>query len=186
VLGGKSPVPAEPRFRLELARWTGRVVDTGDASRLAAQLRCARAAAGGDDYAAVAAGLTGLTGPTEVAWQDADTHLTVARCQHRLGQPEAAIEHAEQATALLRRWPGTRRDSAAELLAQLRAGTELTAREREVLGCVAAGMSNQQVATSLGISIRTVTVHVSNLLRKTGSSSRTEAAMWAVRQGLSA
>ncbi|WP_412540272.1 LuxR family transcriptional regulator [Longispora sp. K20-0274] len=59
----------------------------------------------------------------------------------------------------------------------------LTGREREVLHCVAAGMTNQQAATSLGISIRTVTVHVSNLLRKTGSASRTEAALWAVRNG---
>ncbi|MCW6003124.1 LuxR C-terminal-related transcriptional regulator [Micromonospora sp. CPCC 205371] len=57
---------------------------------------------------------------------------------------------------------------------------ELTAREVEVLTCLAAGMSNKQVARSLGISIRTVTVHVSNLLRKTRSSSRTEAALWAV------
>ncbi|MGH3736267.1 MAG: LuxR C-terminal-related transcriptional regulator, partial [Micromonosporaceae bacterium] len=61
---------------------------------------------------------------------------------------------------------------------------ELTAREREVLECVAAGMTNQQVATALGISDRTVAVHVSNLLRKTGSASRTEAALWAVRHGL--
>jgi DNA-binding CsgD family transcriptional regulator len=61
---------------------------------------------------------------------------------------------------------------------------ELTAREVEVLSCLAAGMSNKQVARSLGISIRTVTVHVSNLLRKTRSSSRTEAAMWAVRHQL--
>ncbi len=61
------------------------------------------------------------------------------------------------------------------------AGAELTAREIEVLSCLAAGMSNKQVARSLGISIRTVTVHVSNLLRKTGSTSRTEAALWAVR-----
>jgi DNA-binding NarL/FixJ family response regulator len=58
---------------------------------------------------------------------------------------------------------------------------ELTAREVEVLACIAAGMSNKQVARSLGISIRTVTVHVSNLLRKTGSASRTEAALWAVQ-----
>jgi DNA-binding NarL/FixJ family response regulator len=43
-------------------------------------------------------------------------------------------------------------------------------------------MSNKQVARSLGISVRTVAVHVSNLLRKTGSASRTEAALWAVRQ----
>lgn len=61
---------------------------------------------------------------------------------------------------------------------------ELTAREREVLSCLAAGMSNKQVAHSLGISIRTVTVHVSNLLRKTRSASRTEAALWAVRHRL--
>jgi DNA-binding NarL/FixJ family response regulator len=58
---------------------------------------------------------------------------------------------------------------------------ELTAREVEVLACLASGMSNKQVARSLGISIRTVAVHVSNLLRKTGSASRTEAALWAVR-----
>ncbi len=60
----------------------------------------------------------------------------------------------------------------------------LTARETEVLGCLAGGMSNQQVARELGISVRTVAVHVSNLLRKTGSASRTEAALWAVRHGL--
>ena len=62
---------------------------------------------------------------------------------------------------------------------------ELTAREIEVLGCLVAGMSNKQVAKALGISVRTVTVHVSNLLRKTGSASRTEVALWAVRQRLS-
>jgi DNA-binding CsgD family transcriptional regulator len=59
---------------------------------------------------------------------------------------------------------------------------DLTAREREVLSCLAEGMSNKQVARSLGISIRTVTVHVSNLLRKTRSASRTEAALWAVHR----
>jgi len=62
-----------------------------------------------------------------------------------------------------------------------RGDAELTARELEVLGCLADGMSNKQVARLLGISIRTVAVHVSNLLRKTGSASRTEAAVWAVR-----
>ncbi|MCU7729292.1 LuxR C-terminal-related transcriptional regulator [Actinoplanes sp. KI2] len=56
----------------------------------------------------------------------------------------------------------------------------LTAREREVLGLLAEGMANKQIATALGISVRTVTVHVSNLLRKTGASSRTEAALWAL------
>jgi DNA-binding NarL/FixJ family response regulator len=60
----------------------------------------------------------------------------------------------------------------------------LTAREGEVLGCLAAGMANKQVARVLGISVRTVTVHVSNLLRKTGTTSRTEAALWAVQRGI--
>ncbi|MGH3729122.1 MAG: LuxR C-terminal-related transcriptional regulator [Micromonosporaceae bacterium] len=58
---------------------------------------------------------------------------------------------------------------------------DLTTRETEVLSCLASGMSNKQIARSLGISVRTVGVHVSSLLRKTGSASRTEAALWAVR-----
>jgi len=60
-------------------------------------------------------------------------------------------------------------------------GAELTARELEVLACLAKGMSNKQVARSLDISIRTVAVHVSNLLRKTRLTSRTEVALWAVQ-----
>ena len=59
---------------------------------------------------------------------------------------------------------------------------DLTAREREVLGCIAEGMSNKQIARALEISVRTVTVHVSNLLRKTGAASRTEAALWALQR----
>lgn len=63
---------------------------------------------------------------------------------------------------------------------------DLTAREREVLGCIAEGMSNKQIARALEISVRTVTVHVSNLLRKTGAASRTEAALWAVQRDVRA
>jgi len=63
---------------------------------------------------------------------------------------------------------------------------DLTAREREVIGHLAEGMSNKQIARVLGISVRTVTVHVSNLLRKTGAASRTEAALWAVQRDLKA
>ena len=71
--------------------------------------------------------------------------------------------------------------AAGELGAAAPPAADLTARERDVLRCLAEGMSNKQVASSLGISIRTVTVHVSNLLRKTRSASRTEVALWAVR-----
>jgi DNA-binding NarL/FixJ family response regulator len=60
----------------------------------------------------------------------------------------------------------------------------LTAREREVIGLVAAGHTNQQIATRLGVSERTARTHVSNILSKLGLSSRTQAALWAERNGL--
>jgi len=63
-------------------------------------------------------------------------------------------------------------------------GPALTAREQDVLAHIAAGMANKQIARSLGISVRTVAVHVSNLLRKTGTASRTDAAVWAVRHDI--
>ena len=53
---------------------------------------------------------------------------------------------------------------------------ELTARETEVLGLVARGLSNGQIGKHLFISTKTVSVHVSNVLAKLGAASRTEAA----------
>lgn len=61
----------------------------------------------------------------------------------------------------------------------------LTARELEVLKLVAAGMTNAQVAETLFISKKTVSVHVSHILEKFGVSSRVEAAGVAHRWGLS-
>lgn len=52
----------------------------------------------------------------------------------------------------------------------------LTERERQVLDLVARGLSNGQIAEQLFISTKTASVHVSNILRKTGASTRTEAA----------
>ena len=59
----------------------------------------------------------------------------------------------------------------------------LTPREREVLGLIAAGYSNRQIAQELFISVKTASVHVSNILAKLGLSSRTQAAAWAHEQG---
>jgi DNA-binding NarL/FixJ family response regulator len=61
---------------------------------------------------------------------------------------------------------------------------ELTAREVEVLRLVAAGKPNKQIAGELSISERTARTHVSRILRKLRLSSRTQAALWAVREGL--
>jgi DNA-binding NarL/FixJ family response regulator len=61
---------------------------------------------------------------------------------------------------------------------------ELTSRELEVLRLVATGRPNKQIATELDISERTARTHVSRILRKLRLSSRTQAALWAVREGL--
>lgn len=60
----------------------------------------------------------------------------------------------------------------------------LTAREREVLVLVAQGLSNRQLARALSLSERTVQTHLTSIMRKLNLGSRTEAALWAVREGL--
>lgn len=60
----------------------------------------------------------------------------------------------------------------------------LTARERDILALVASGMSNKQIAAHLTISERTARTHVSNVLGKMHLTSRTQAALVAVQEGL--
>jgi DNA-binding NarL/FixJ family response regulator len=60
----------------------------------------------------------------------------------------------------------------------------LTERELEVLRLVAEGLANKSIADRLAISERTARTHVSNLLAKLGLTSRTQAALLAVREGL--
>jgi DNA-binding NarL/FixJ family response regulator len=60
----------------------------------------------------------------------------------------------------------------------------LTDREREVLILVAQGKANKEIGRQLGISERTARTHVSNILGKLGLASRTQAALYAVREGL--
>lgn len=61
--------------------------------------------------------------------------------------------------------------------------TPLTPREFQVLKIISLGLSNQEIANSLGISVETVKEHVQNILRKLQVKDRTQAAVWAVRQG---
>ena len=63
------------------------------------------------------------------------------------------------------------------------AGAQLTDRELEVLGQAAQGLTNREIAQQLSISVRTVQVHLSNIFGKLGVGSRTEAVLYAVRQG---
>ncbi len=60
----------------------------------------------------------------------------------------------------------------------------LTPRESQVLSHVAFGLSNDEIARSLEISVETVKEHVQNLLRKLAVNDRTQAAVWAVQAGV--
>lgn len=63
-------------------------------------------------------------------------------------------------------------------------GTDLTARELEVLRLVVDGKTNDQIGISLGISVKTVENHLHAIFRKMGVISRVEAAVMAVRESL--
>lgn len=60
----------------------------------------------------------------------------------------------------------------------------LTERELEVLKLIASGLSNQEIAAKLVVSNPTVYSHVSNILSKLHLASRTQAALYALREGL--
>ncbi|MEU6948798.1 response regulator transcription factor [Streptomyces sp. NPDC046316] len=63
-------------------------------------------------------------------------------------------------------------------------GSTLTEREQEVLGLIADGRSNREIARALVLSEKTVKTHVSNILMKLDLADRTQAALWAVRHGV--
>ena len=60
----------------------------------------------------------------------------------------------------------------------------LTPREIEVLGMIAAGLGNKEIASKLTISDHTVKFHISSIFAKLGASSRTEAVTLGIRRGL--
>jgi NarL family two-component system response regulator LiaR len=77
--------------------------------------------------------------------------------------------------------------AAARLMREVRAPESpeaLTDRETEVLRLLAAGQSNKEIARTLSIGEKTVKTHVSSILGKLGVSSRTQAALYAVKIGL--
>jgi NarL family two-component system response regulator LiaR len=61
---------------------------------------------------------------------------------------------------------------------------DLTGREQEVLGLIARGMNNREIAEKMVISEKTVKTHVSNILGKLGLEDRTQAAIWALKHNL--
>lgn len=81
----------------------------------------------------------------------------------------------------------------AKLLRQVRSGgtaaptqPALSPREREILGFLARGASNKEIARALDVAESTVKIHVQHILRKLELTSRVQAAVWAVEHGLAA
>lgn len=92
---------------------------------------------------------------------------------------DALREHfLSVAIALIPRTPApTRRRAAKE------AASGLTERERDVVGLIAQGKINREIATALVVGERTVETHVGNILAKLGLSSRRQVAAWAREHG---
>jgi DNA-binding NarL/FixJ family response regulator len=63
---------------------------------------------------------------------------------------------------------------------------DLSPREREVLALVTAGLPNKLIARRLDISEKTVKAHLTRVFQQIGVTDRTQAALWAERQGLTA
>jgi NarL family two-component system response regulator LiaR len=81
--------------------------------------------------------------------------------------------------------PGSGGESASGTQAPPGAG-DLTEREVEVLGLIARGLTNREIAEKMIISEKTVKTHVSNILGKLNLDDRTQAAIWALKHGIAA
>ena len=125
-----------------------------------------------------------LTGYTEIEYAHAALAAGAAGYVLKDASPdqvEQAIRHAAHGDMYLDP------SMAGGLTARMVTGTGLTAltdQERNVLALVAQGLSNREVGTRLHISERTVRSHMSGVLAKLGLTSRTQAALLAVREGL--
>jgi DNA-binding CsgD family transcriptional regulator len=168
---------------------------------------------GGAACAGAAGRYLGLLCATMRRWPQAQQHFEAAMAMNRaIGArvplahtqydyatmlcARAAVGDREDAIALLQESLATARalgmhaleQRAAARLAQLPAVTtardDLTSREVEVLGLMAIGRSNADIAMVLAISLNTVATHVRNILAKTGCANRTEAAAYAMRHGV--
>jgi DNA-binding CsgD family transcriptional regulator len=151
----------------------------------------------GDLWAVSAEAWADLRRPFRAAyarWRDAEARLAVGVSADSLGALRSAHSAAQALGArrlveeveTLARWyradllPAEVEERADDLLAAY----GLTEREREVLAALAAGHTNREIADELVISVKTASVHVSNILRKLDVDGRQEAARIAHRLGV--
>ncbi|MBT2499470.1 hypothetical protein J7E25_10190 [Agromyces sp. ISL-38] len=113
-------------------------------------------------------------------FETARARIELARSVSALGQPQRALEESRKAVTAFEGL-GARADaaSAATVVADLESSVRparrpgpLTAREAEVLRMVAAGMTNDEIAADLVLSVRTIERHLSNIYAKIGATGR--------------
>jgi DNA-binding NarL/FixJ family response regulator len=95
-----------------------------------------------------------------------------------------AVRAAHAGEALLAPAIAARLVAAIAQPAGARPTQRLTPREREVLALIGRGLPNKRIARELGVSEKTVKTHVGHVLAKLGVTDRTQAALHAVREGL--
>lgn len=102
------------------------------------------------------------------------------------GELATAVRQAAQGEAVLHPRVAARvvQELAGQRSDMLNPFTELSERELEVLKLIAAGLSNSDIAAKLVISEKTVKSHVSNILSKLHLADRTQAAVYAWREGI--
>ena len=164
-------------------------IETSAFRAMAAQAAGAAAAGGGDAARACAAydEAAELFGRAGAPYQRAYARLELARLLARVDRRDRARDEAEAALAAFRELGASLgAAAAADFIAQLdgrpRRPAGLTARELEVLGLLAQGLTNREIAGRLVVSDHTVHRHVANILRKVGQPSRAAAAAWAARE----
>jgi DNA-binding NarL/FixJ family response regulator len=135
---------------------------------------CVLTTYGVDDYVfdALAAGAGGFLLKTDTPERIIATVRSVAAGENALG--------AEVTRALVERFVAAPSASGADR----EAVESLTAREREVLGLVAEGLSNAEIAGQLVVGEGTVKTHMARILMKLGLRDRTQAAIFAHRAGV--
>lgn len=123
-------------------------------------------------------------------FEAAQARVALAGSLAALGRGDAAGSQAAEALARLVDLGADAEAARARAILDAAGGgrgaalARITAREREVLGLLAEGLTNRQMAERLVVSEHTVHRHVSNILRKLGLPSRAAAAAHAVRAGL--
>lgn len=136
-------------------------------------------------FDALAAGVSGFLLKTSRAEQLIDAVRSLAAGDALLG-PDVTRAVIERLAADRERGsaPSSGAEGASSAPEEAMSAAGLTEREREVLGHVAAGRSNAEIATALFLGEATVKTHVSNLLQKLGARDRIQLVVWAHAQGV--